>query len=114
MFSEVTRVIVRALPKYPNRRQRPQRHGNVATRPRQTRDETEPDRVLTDGKDDWNRRGRRLGRQCRRVSGRGDHRNPFTPLTQSMGGNRLIVSFGEVHAYAPGSVAASEPAGLSG
>ena len=51
---------------------------DVATGPGEARDETKPDRVFADGKDDWDRRGCRLGRECGRVSRRGDHRDLST------------------------------------
>ena len=44
--------------------------GNVAAWPGEAGHKTKPDRVLADGHDDGDRRGRRLGRQRRWLSGR--------------------------------------------
>jgi hypothetical protein len=41
---------------------------NVATRPVETGDEPGLDRVNTDNKDDWDRRGRRFSGECRRAA----------------------------------------------
>jgi hypothetical protein len=48
----------------------------VAARPSEAGDETEPDRVIASDEDDGDRCGCRLGGECRRVtSGRGDYGN---------------------------------------
>src|SRR5262249_19408187 len=48
----------------------------VAARPSEAGDETKPDRVIASDEDDGERRGCRLGGECRRVtSGRGDYGN---------------------------------------
>ncbi len=47
----------------------------VAARPGEAGDKSEPDRVFGDDEHDGDRRGRRLGRQCRSEISGGDHRD---------------------------------------
>ena len=49
--------------------------GQIATRPGQAGDKTEPDRVVADDEDDGDRRGCRLGRRRRSNAGGSDHGN---------------------------------------
>ena len=51
---------------------------HIAARPGEARDKTKLDRVFGDGEDDRNRRGRRLGRECRRGAAERDNHGDLT------------------------------------
>ena len=48
----------------------------IAPRSGETINKTEPDRVFANAEDDWDRRRRRLGRQCRSIAEARDHGDP--------------------------------------